>query len=541
MNTCSDNLNPEETEVLREALSDGTRRAGPCPEYAAELRFRLLRAATATKTVREKSSRPILLGSILGTAIAVGLLVLAWSFAGEPAWAAAIRKAREQAWIRAQVEQGGVSKGQLWVSPDRDIVAAQLGETDFIFDYKHGAFSRYDARHNLLRRAFEPEDPGLAHELSSVADVAAVFRRSPIAAKLLPNERIERWRLQSQVIDGVPCDEYEIVIQTASRGLTTLSLAIDRQAFLPRVLTVNESQGRTTTLRFDYPSNGPTDERSVGIPETAMVVDVDRSHKVTPIAESLREGRENFDDYTALCVTSSSADSGGLANCDVRRLSRLGTKWRYDKVRISNRELSLPSDPTQGLKAWQAMRDRFRYERAFVCDGHVIRKYEPPGSQTSAYRTVSLKDEVQADTFVNPLLVPQRCCRPIFATGDLDRTFTPSKMAGGNRELLKVEVSLSPNTGGKETASETYWLDPSRGNVVVREVIHAVRPGAVPGVEAPSSAEEIQFQDFRCSPNGFWYPTLIIRDGADKATMRTTRLYVDFTDVPSDELFRASN
>ena len=46
------------------------------------------------------------------------------------------------------------------------------------------------------------------------------------------------------------------------------------------------------------------------------------------------------------------------------------------------------------------------------------------------------------------------------------------------------------------------------------------------------------FQEFSQSPSGFWYPTVIVRDPTDKNKKRTTRLYVDFTDIPSDDLFR---
>jgi len=528
--------------VLKEALSDGTRRAGPRPEYAAELRRRLLSAAGATKTVREKSSRPILLGSILGTAIAVGLLVLVWSFTGEPAWAAAIRKAREQAWIHAHVDQDGVEKGQFWVSPDRDIVAARLGETEFIFDYTHNIFSRYDAGQNTVYRASQPEKAGLAQEMSSVADIAALFRRSSSAPQLLPNERIERRKLRSRVIDGIPSDEYEIVFQAAGRGLTTLSLAIDRRVFLPLVLTAKDSQGHATTLRFDYPPRGPIDEKSLGVPEKALIVEADPSGRVDGVSESLRAARENFDDYAALCVTTnSSSDSGELVNCEVRRLLRLDKKWRYDKVHVLDQELSLPSGPTQALNVWQAKRDRFSYERMCIFDGELLHIYELGGKRSpdgKALKTISLQDETQAGSYVPQILVPQGCCRPILATSALGRTFTPNETAEG---LLKIEVSVPSNMPGKATPSGTYWLDPSRGNVVVREIVHHVRRSAATGTASPSNSQEIEFKDFRCSPNGFWYPTLIVREGDDKKPQQTTRFYVDFTNVPSDELFRVSN
>jgi hypothetical protein len=43
-------------------------------------------------------------------------------------------------------------------------------------------------------------------------------------------------------------------------------------------------------------------------------------------------------------------------------------------------------------------------------------------------------------------------------------------------------------------------------------------------------------REFAKSPQGFWYPRLVDRDPSMKVK-RTTRFYVDFTEIPSDEMF----
>jgi hypothetical protein len=536
MNLRSDELEAEEKKVLNEALSCGGVQVGPTNEYAADLRRRLLSATTRVEVVWVKPKRRVLLGSILGAGVAAIVLAVLWFWNAEPAWASAIRRAREQAWIHTQIDRDGLSHGDIWVSPEQDILAARLGKLRLFYDYKHQIFWHYDSDQDRAYRTFQPEDPNLNRELSSASSLASMFRRSPGAPSFLANEPIDRWSLRSSLVDGIPCDEYQIVMRPPDRAPTTLFLSIDKRQSLPRSLTIADGESHTTTSRFDYPSVGPSDAQAIGIPANIVIRDIDKTGEVAAIARSLREGRENFDAYTALCVTSSFGDDRPLYRYDVKRALRRGKKWRVDRVLISDPNLVLPADRDRGLNVWRTNKDRFRFVPLVICDGRSVAIYDPKGNGSAGERpskVVPLKDD-SADGFV--LYIPERSCRPIFRVGAFNHVFDGPKGNEGVREgLFKIDVSPTPATHGDDLP-KTYWLDVSLGNVAVKIVSRPDASAVGRPNKPPSSLREITLQDFRQSPQGFWYPGSLARD-LSLESKRTTRFYVDFTDVPSDKLF----
>jgi hypothetical protein len=543
MNKQPDGLDAEEQKVLKEALADSEVGAIPSAEYVAELRRRLLSVAVPERVLRRKPSRRVLLGSIVGAAVAALLVVAVWLLNAEPAWASAIRMARDQAWIHARIEQDGVDNGDLWVSPQRDVVAARLGTLSLFDDYKHQTFLRYEAKEGVVYRAFQPQNAHLGRDLSSVSSLAAVFRRSPAAPSLLPDQAIERWSVQSALVDGIPCDEYEIVVRPPDRAPTTLLLTVDRRQSLPRSLTVSEGESHTMTCRFDYPTADPLDERTLGIPERAPRVDVDKSGgELAVVARSLREGREKFDDYTTLCVTSRSHDALPLASCEARRVLRRDNKWRVDEVQTSDRRLIVPFDHDSGLKAWKINRDRFHFIPLVICDGRDIRMYQWGSKRATDGRPLKIfpvKDESTKDSFSPKFLFPERSCRPMFYVGLFNRVYDVAHEKGNlHQDLFKVDVLPTPKN--PNDIPSTHWLDPSLGNVAVRIVYHPTASIVAGPNKLQSSTREITLEDFRQSPRGLWYPCVIAQDRSLKST-QITHLYVDFADIPSDDLFGPLN
>jgi hypothetical protein len=536
VNNPANDFDAEEKKVLSEALSGEELRVGPSEEYVAQLRCRLLSVATSGQVVRGKSNRRVLLGSILGACAAAILIAAIWLLNSEPAWASAIRMAREQAWIHAQIEQDGVPKGAIWVSPERDIVAVRLGSVIQFFDYKQDAFFRYDSRERATYRASQPMPGQLTRELLSVSSLAAVFRRSPGAPSLVPDQPVERWRLQSGIVDGIPSDQYEIVMRSPDHAPTTLLLTIDKRQSLPRSLTIVEGESHTMTCRFDYPSAGPLDERSplLGIPADAPTIDVDRTGKLSVVALSLKRARHNFDDYTAFSVTSPIDDAGPLTKRDTKRVLRKANKWRVDRVDISDPNFTLPKDHDLAVIALQANKGLFRFAPEYICDGRDIHCYVWRGESTPDGRPIKsfrVTDDSQPDSISPRLLFPERACRPIFELGTFDHIFDVSDARDDPREgLIKVSVFRTPNAKNASPLEDTYWLDPNLGNVAIRMVLRPIAPGTKGSQPSPPRAQEVTLRDFKQSPDGFWYPR-VVNHG------QISRFYVDFTDVPSDEMF----
>jgi len=539
MNIGFEELDQEEKEVLGEALA-GDVRSGPSKEYAAELRRRLLSVAMPSRVFRAKPSRRALLGSILAGGIAATVLAVLWFLNAQPAWAAAIKLAREQAWIHAEIQQDGVNKGEVWVSPERDIVGAKFGATVVFLDYQRQEFLRYDPDQKAVFRTVQPQNMDLTHELARVSSLAAAFRRSPGAPSLFPGEPIERWSLRSNVVDGIACDEYQIAIRQPDRPLKTVVLTIDRRRSLPHSLTMSDGESHSVKFLFDYPSAGPLDVNWFGIAHGIHVVDVDKSKRLKGIAQVLREGRTTFDDYSALCVTSSFDGSQPLMSCDVKRVLRRGDQWRVDIVLTSDPQLILPSDRELGLRIWHASLNQLRFAPVAVCDGRVVRRYRRKGEVATDQRTVQitpLKDEAQIDSFITAFVIPERSCRPIFQPNAFDNVYEFAQGVENTPEGL-TRVDVLPTHKNSVDAAETAWLDPKFGNAARRIVQHLGAPAGAISNAVPTQTSEITFDEFKQSPKGFWYPTVITRDPSLKSK-RITRFYVDFADVPPEQLFRA--
>jgi hypothetical protein len=547
MNEHIDELDAEEKKVLREALSDNLVEAVPTPEYAVELRRRLLSAATRAPAVRQRTNRRVLIGAFVGASVAALVLTSVWLLNAEPAWASAIRKAREQTWIHASIEQDGRHQGDLWASPERDVMGLKLGQTTLFFDYRQQVFLRYTAGQKEVYRAFEPESAQLTHELVTVSGLASWFRQSPGAPELLPGQTIDRWSLRSALVDGVACDEYEIVVQRQDRAASTLYLTVDKRRSLPRSITMSDAGSHTVTCRFDYPATVALDKQFLGIPADARMIDIDQSDELRVIAQSLRDGRTNFDDYTALCVTSPFGEPRPLMLCEAMRVVRRGNRWRADDIQTSDRQLIIPWNYDLGNKAWRQNKHRLQLVPRAICDGRSIRVYDPVRKSAHggrAFKDLRLTNESQTDSHFRPFLVPERACRPFFFLGTFDRVFKVAhEETSTGDEIVTVDSLPTASTAKANSATRlrtTYWLDPKLENVAVKFVFHPM-PGTNPDLDATSSTPtEIVLRDFIRSPRGFWYPRSVARD-LSLPSKRITRFYVDFEDIPSDDLFRISD
>jgi hypothetical protein len=177
-----------------------------------------------------------------------------------------------------------------------------------------------------------------------------------------------------------------------------------------------------------------------------------------------------------------------------------------------------------------------------ICDGKAIHRYRWLGEASTDGRPLKsfpLTDDSQADMLSPILCFPERACRPIFLLGPFGHVHhvtneRNSPLAG----LIKVDASQTPTARNPSPPPpDQYWLDPKMGNVAVRTVLHAIAPSIKDPKPAPSSPPvefQITFSDFKQSPRGYWYPRVVNRGDI-------TRFYVDFTDVPSDEMFRKDN
>jgi hypothetical protein len=361
-----------------------------------------------------------------------------------------------------------------------------------------------------------------------------MFRGSPGAPSLLPNEPVEHWSLQNRVIDGIACDEYEIEVRSPDGARSTLLLSVDKLQSLPRSLTITQGDFQATSV-FDYPAAGPLDGQALGIPAHPQTVDLDISGEASSIVQALQEGRKNFDDYTALSVTSVFGDARPLQKCNVKRVMRRGGKLRIDRVEVSDPDFVLPKNPDQALSAWRAKNKILRFVPLIICDGRFIRRYWQTAEVATGglpFQASKATDDSAVEGFATE--IPERSCRPIFSTNH--PFHVSSEREGSREESIKVDVLPVPTAKGQHDPLKTYWLDPSLGDVARRIVTHLDGLSEASAGEPRSKSREVALKDFRQSPRGYWYPGIVDRDPISKS-QPVTRFYVDFSNVPSDDLF----
>jgi hypothetical protein len=537
-----DALEPGEENVLREALTERDAfSANPSDEYVAKLRLRLMEAATH-RGMRKPAWPYRLLISCLGAAtIAASVLIFLLAQHSSPAWASAIRLARQREWVHIRLDLDGVSMGESWVSPGRNVFAAKLPVIMVFSDYGSGTFVSYDVRRHVVDRTAEPVPLNQAGPSGSFSLLSSFFRNSVSVESIEQGASVGRTSRRMSV-DGTPVDEFELEIRQAPKGnVQSILLTVDGTTSLPRSLTVLGTDAHMVTCNFDYPRTGPVNPQALGIPATTPTKEF-KEEKVRSAVTSLRDGVRRFDDYMALCVTSSHQKLRPLVLCDVKRVLRRGNKWRVDQAVTLDRRLRLPADPQSGVDVWRTNSLKFHYQPLAIFDGRMLQLLEED-SKTAPHSVTKTRAVPQAvpavpeqmDVTRFAPLMPERACRPVLWTSDISVKQVKAE-SDGKTSFVRIEVR-SANRG---IDLETVWVDPAK-DYVAAQILQRAQPLDFPiANHAPQAAESITLSDFRRSPRGFWYATTCQEEPTDKSLPRISRFYVDFSEHPSDNLFEVT-
>lgn len=550
MNDYLDDLDPEEVDALKAALSAKEEfSARPTEEYVAKLRRRLLEQTVPPTRQSVKLHRRFI-GWLMVVAIAASVLFVLWPFRSTPAWASAIRLARQMPWIHIRVDRDGLPLGEWWVSPEKNLVAAKRPERLVFCDYKTGTFLSYDKHQRVVRRASEPPHLNLADSDASFSSLPHLFQKTEPIESLLPGAPVESWTSRKGILDGSPVYEYELIVRRlANSGPNRILLfAVDRGTSLPRSLSIFQAGSHRLTSTFDYPLIGPDDPALLGMPTAAPVKNAGDQQEIRAVATSLRETCQNFDDYEALIVASHHQQPRPLVMCDVKRILRRGNKWRVDNVTIVDPHLQLPRDPGSGVAAWRTNSGQLRYTPLAICDGKLVRLYEAvpdtgihqqrAGVSTPLRPIPVTGDATDVASF--SLIMPEYACRPNLSTKAGHLSFESVQTArGAGRALLQIRV-LSATKLPDAVELETIWLDPAKDHVATR-IIPTGQPfdrDAADGIRRV--ADSIVLDNFQRSPHGYWYPTSCIDKPSGASRPQFRRFYVDFSEPPSPNLFEAT-
>jgi hypothetical protein len=98
--------------------------------------------------------------------------------------------------------------------------------------------------------------------------------------------------------------------------------------------------------------------------------------------------------------------------------------------------------------------------------------------------------------------------------------------------LIKRSASLA--TKEPQVGHEWYYLDPTKGYAVVQVELFNLPANAPVDPKSAKERQTIHLEDFKQSPQGFWYPS-VIQDTSSRPS--TTHYHFDFGVALPDRLF----
>lgn len=467
---------------------------------------------TSASPRRRGSRRWWLTSAAVMTAMLIAGIVV---FKPRDAWADVVKAVRLQKWIHFvhQDDQGNVD-AEHWESPSAEISASKSATEIRLADTGTSLMQVYDpATKKVVRLELKDQDrPEPVHDF-----IGLLLGHAEEIQRLQVTNREQR----SVTEGGQSWDELRVTIQPFGGMPMLWIVKIDPTSHLPQTLRA-EVDGKPFpgTIRFDYPAEGPSTLAALGVPEDAEVEDRIPKDSLKIILAEMRTQRRKFGAYYLRM-----ADERGQCRFEIWKD---GLKWRQD--------LNQPE----------------------VCDGREW------WTKTMGYweRRQKISAETRLDDFcrLNPqwnylenLAYPSLASTPTF---DLSVQTNP---ADGPEGCVLVErTARGPieqplaNMGRLTYRKERYWLDPTRGYVLVKRVLTDVAATDEEARAAYRSKHlETTHSDFQRSPEGAWYPTVIKTTGSIwvkqiKPTLMTEpldqhwRLTADFKTPIPNETFNIS-
>ncbi len=528
--------------------------ADPRPEHIDELREKLLgrtKPAPQPQPAQPKRrSRVWLIG--LPTAAAAALLIMLLSVVSQPKHALAdvLAKTRAQKWVHGVMTSTDPNQQNLrfeyWQSPELGITAGQTPQFSRFDDYNLKQSAKYTAETKTIYLVSLLRNDGVVRQpIDAVMRFEIFLMRT--GTQFVDHDEVVKGLTKSKVtVDGKSMNEYSFRLVHKKNP----------QAERPVRVLVNEKTGllhswedkdRGFLTRFDYPDTGPADIYALGIPQDVKLVDRTASSDVTMIAETIKKGRTQFDDYDAIYVGYPEGLAGKLPdmlNLDVKRVRRRGDKFRVDHLLKAKPGVVAPEPDADMHQWWKMNRDNFWSVPMLICDGKNNSFYslvadEAPIPRVGkpnlevALRSTSRRSGYPDDrTAPWPHLMPEYASRPHLWTSYEKRTFdfdpVPNDGPADTRRLTihKPENQVVPEP-------YRYWFDPEHG-FCLRKSESTVISRDKKSIAYVNTEE---FDDYAQSPKGYWYPRRVRRTTTNSDAVQVRDYYLDFDVDLHDDLF----
>jgi len=312
--------------------------------------------------------------------------------------------------------------------------------------------------------------------------------------------------------------------------MAAVEIRVDPEKMLPDLMTLTREKSKVECV-FDYPNEGPADIYALEVPRDTPVEDRKPPAELDRIVKIIEQNRREFGNYLAV-----SSDNSKAA-MKVRIVRRKGEKLRVDMCgteqyiqrngKMERVGKSTDVSSSADLKNW------WREYGDEIKTSGVLQRLSRTESNAGRYRVEML---AYPQTLAGNL---QHAASSSLVTAHLDPK-------GQNGPAGSVRVELLFTHQGRPTDrvtynKEEYWLQPKYGYAVVKHVLSFSYKA---DGDRPRKENRLVFEydDFRQTPRGIWYPTKSVWKnapwGPNKNKPRSIEYFhLDFTAELPDELF----
>jgi hypothetical protein len=504
-------------------------------------------------------------------------------------WEDVNQAVKSQKWIRASVTYLDAQRATIWMSPERGIWAYKNADRIEFTDTPRNV--TYDYKTNggqIVKRRPSDEDQQRLYPI----DFA---RKDVLLSGWLFGEKVLEQHRREVTERGQKWIEFDLVLWRGNRG----TLRVDPQTRLPMSLNLTApkyARPASWVWTFDYPTSGPGDIYALGAPVTATIEDRTPSDEGARVLDGMTASRSRVGDFRLDVVTSYATavktsghggvksgvgkpvvDEGNVSKGAVLKetvsqepiwdgIDRVwlkGGRWRVDRYVPKRGALSQPPGDAK-FDGWiEEQLPKCDHRPMYVCDGTAIYEHEhdhggvapglnreagnwhvssrfAPGDLFSATGSVSV---VPGVNFVAKVF-PDR-----FGVAGWNYSFDPHPADAPGCVLWKLSARLA--TAEPLMGHEWYYIDPRKGDAVVRTELFSLPPDSKASPDSTTLRSTVVMDGFRQSPRGFWYPLVIrqtdsaadpnARPAAHEAPTRmtrTVRYHFDFEATLPDSLFK---
>ncbi len=497
-----------------------------------------------------------------GAAAVVLIAFLFWMRPSRIAWSQVAEAVRAMPWIHMKAVGSEDRSLETWLSFPRNIDAMRDGDKVRYDDFRSGIRYEYDLQQKKLYR-LSASGGGSFKWMEGTFQ--AIFRGDATLGENFAEHRIVKQRQRTVTEQGRRWILYELELGGPNNrdlsNTASVVIRVDPQKKLPDLMTFTFGKEKLQ-LTIDYPDEGPAHIYALGVPRDAPVEDHMPPADLDRIIKIVQQNRRGFDNYLAV--------AGGNRPLIVHLIRCKGDKFRVD---VGIGDTKHVASATEMEEWWREHGKEVLPQGSVLCDGrrvyqhslvrpetgwkplmHQIRQGDGRAAAEGGGGSEGAATEegvgAPAQYFVDLLAYPPRLDPQQLASSPLYTAHLDPKGENGPAGSVRVEVMRAKRGEAVDRGAyhkEEYWLQPKYGYALVKHV-SSDRPDVD---EDPLQKERqliYEYDGFRQTPRGVWYPTVSRRKNATQSENKNkpggiefhdqvTYFYLDFTAELPDELF----